>query len=124
MTFHLQTVSNHKLAMSCKNWSETLKTVFLVSLLICNWVQLQGLCLAYDVDYGKSLTSLFIGIFILGSCNLTIAYENQQSASEKPKAQISCAVTAQLISAFVFSTWIVQFLFLLNLKFQCSSLLL
>ena len=42
----------------------------------------------------------------------------------KTKAQISCAVTAQLISAFVFATCIVQFLFYLYSKFQASSLLL
>ena len=41
----------------------------------------------------------------------------------KTKLQISCPVTAQLISAF-FSTWTVQFLFFLNLKFQASSNLL
>ena len=40
-----------------------------------------------------------------------IAQENQQFADAKTKAQISCAVTAQLISAFVFATRIVQFLF-------------
>ena len=32
--------------------------------------------------------------------------------------------TAKLISAFVFATWIVQFLFFLNPKFQVSSLFL
>ena len=37
---------------------------------------------------------------------------------------ISCAVTAQLISAFVFATRIVQFLFFLNPKFQAASFLL
>ena len=37
------------------------------------------------------------------------------------KAQISFAVPAKLISAFVFSTLIVQFLFYLNPKFQASS---
>ena len=42
----------------------------------------------------------------------------------KTKAQISCAVTAQLISAFVFATRIVQSLYLLNPKFQASSNLL
>ena len=42
-------------------------------------------------------------------------------AYAKRKAQISCAVTAQLISAFVFATRIVQFLFYLNPKFQASS---
>ena len=38
--------------------------------------------------------------------------------------QISFAVTAKLISAFVFTTRIVQFLLFLNPKFQASSLLL
>ena len=37
------------------------------------------------------------------------------------KAQISFAVTAKLISAFVFATRIVQFLFYLNPKLQASS---
>ena len=37
------------------------------------------------------------------------------------KAQISCALTTQLISAFVFATRIVQYLFYPNLKFQASS---
>ena len=47
--------------------------------------------------------------------------ENQQSAYAKTKTQISFAVTAKLISAFVFATRIVQFLFYLNSKFQASS---
>ena len=42
----------------------------------------------------------------------------------KTKAQISFAVTAKLISAFVFATWIVQSLFFLNPKPQASSHLL
>ena len=42
----------------------------------------------------------------------------------KTKTQISFAVTAKLISAFVFATRIVQFLYFLNLKFQASSHLL
>ena len=37
------------------------------------------------------------------------------------KTQISFAVTAKLISAFVFASRIVQFLFYLNPKFQASS---
>ena len=45
-------------------------------------------------------------------------------AYAKTKAQISFAVTAKLISAFVFATWIAQFLFFLYPKFQASSLLL
>ena len=45
-------------------------------------------------------------------------------AYAKTKAQISCAVTAQLISAFVFATRIVQFLYFLNPKFPVTSHLL
>ena len=45
-------------------------------------------------------------------------------AYAKTKAQISFAVTAKLISAFVFATRIVYFLFFLYPKFQASSLLL
>ena len=45
-------------------------------------------------------------------------------AHAKTKAQISFAVTSKLISAFVFATQIVQFLFFLYPKFQPSSLLL
>ena len=45
-------------------------------------------------------------------------------AYAKTKTQISFAVTAKLISAFVFATWIVQSLFYLNPKFQASSHLL
>ena len=51
-------------------------------------------------------------------------WEKQQSAKAKTKAQISFAVTAKLISAFVFDTRIVQFLYFINPKFQASSLLL
>ena len=40
----------------------------------------------------------------------------------KTKAQISFAVTAKLISAFVFATRIVHFFFVLNLKFSASVL--
>ena len=43
------------------------------------------------------------------------------------KGAVSCAVTAQLISAFVvvffFAALIVQFLFFLNVKFQASNLM-
>ena len=57
---------------------------------------------------------------ILNSIRLA-ASENQQSACEKPKAQISCAVTAQLISAFVFATRIIQCLFYLISEVQASD---
>ena len=42
-------------------------------------------------------------------------------AYAKTKTQISFAVTAKLISAFVFATWIEQFIFFLNPKFQASN---
>ena len=42
-------------------------------------------------------------------------------AYAKTKAQISFAVTAKLISAFVFATRIVNFLFFLNPKFKVSN---
>ena len=45
-------------------------------------------------------------------------------AYAKTKTQISYAVTAKLISAFVFATWIVLSLFYLNLKFQASNRIL
>ena len=51
-------------------------------------------------------------------------WENRIFAYAKTKPQISCAVTAQLISAFVFATWIVQSLYFLNPKFRASSHLL
>ena len=46
---------------------------------------------------------------------------HHEKRKAKTKAQISFAVTAKLISAFVFATWIVQILYILNLKFQASS---
>ena len=42
-------------------------------------------------------------------------------AYAETKTQISCAVTVQLISAFVFALRIVQSLYYLNPKFQASS---
>ena len=46
------------------------------------------------------------------------AHENQQSAYAKTKTQISFAVTAKLISVFVFAARIVQSLFFLNRNFK------
>ena len=45
----------------------------------------------------------------------------QDFAYAKTKMQISFAVTAKLISAFVFATRIVQYLSFLNTKLQASS---
>ena len=52
------------------------------------------------------------------------ASENQQFAYTITKAQTSFAVTAKLISAFVFATQIAQSFFFLNPKFQASNHLL
>ena len=48
----------------------------------------------------------------------------KKSAYAKTKTQISFAVTAKLISAFVFATRIVHSLYFLKPKFQASSRLL
>ena len=49
------------------------------------------------------------------------SWENGIIAYAKTKAQTSFAVTAKLISAFVFATRIVQFLFYLFAKFQAGA---
>ena len=59
--------------------------------------------------------------FLMTKLIWAASWENQQSAYAKTKTQISFAVTAKLISAFVFATWIVQYLYFLNTKFQASS---
>ena len=60
-------------------------------------------------------------VFWIFSDKWAASWENQQSAYVKTKMQMSFAVTAKLISAFVFATWIVQYLYFLNPKFQASS---
>ena len=45
-------------------------------------------------------------------------WENRIFAYAKTKPQINSAVTAKLISAFVFATWIVQYLYFLNTNFK------
>ena len=56
---------------------------------------------------------------ILNEFNTTL--ENKHYAYLQTKTQISCAVTAQLISVFVFATQIVKCLSFLHPKFQTSS---
>ena len=53
--------------------------------------------------------------------NLSLVMRKPFFTCAKTKTQISCAVTAQLITAFVFATWIVQPHFYLNQKFHASS---
>ena len=60
---------------------------------------------------------------LLGYCS-SRSWENLPFAYAIIKAQISCAVTVQLISAFVFATTIVHPLNFLNPKFQASNHLL
>ena len=54
-----------------------------------------------------------------------VAYEPRHEKTGfcilRKQTQISFAVTAKLISVFVFATWIVQYLVYLNPKFQASS---
>ena len=56
--------------------------------------------------------------------NMSRVVRKPAFAYAKTKTQISFAVTAKLISAFVFATRIVQSLYFLNPKFQASSHLL
>ena len=55
---------------------------------------------------------------------LLFTWENKQFAYAKTRVQISFAVTAKLISTFVFATRIVQSLYFPNKKFHASSCLL
>ena len=68
--------------------------------------------------------TFFFFAFVCTNINWAATLENRIFAYAKTKMQISFAVTAKLISAFVFATWIVQYLFFLNTKFQASSHLL
>ena len=62
--------------------------------------------------------------FLPGKNNKSLVMRKPAFAYAKTKPQISCAVTVQLISAFVFAIRIVQFLYYLNPKFQASGHLL
>ena len=56
--------------------------------------------------------------------HMSLVMRKPAFAYAKTKTQISCAVTTELISAFVFAIKIVQFLNFLNPQFQVSSHLL
>ena len=67
-----------------------------------------------------SLESLFI-VYNRAVLIMQLALlKNRIFAYAKTKTQISFAVTAKLISAFVFAIRIIQFLYYLNPKFQAS----
>ena len=74
--------------------------------------------------FSGSLDNGFTFFHVTMLFHLRDSLENQQSAIAKTKAQISFPVTAKLISAFAFASWIVQLPYFLNLKFPASSHLL
>ena len=83
-----------------------------------------------SADYPRSsintVPTLSSALFIRSLLNLYMSFVLRKPPfciCEK-KTQISYAVTAKLISAFVFATQIVQSLYCLNPKFQASSHLL
>ena len=86
------------------------------------------LCINHiSVIYDNHVCAFLYGTHINGI--ILRAYEPRHEktcffAYEKTKPQISCAVTAQLISAFVFATQVAQPIDFLNLKFQASRHLL
>ena len=111
-----------------------------VSVNQCRWAGLLhrlGRCMV--VFYRCFLVSVAAEIWLLSRCpfnlhddifvafilckvkrNWAASWENRLFAYAKTKTQISFAVTAKLISAFVFVTRIVQSLYFLNPKFHAS----
>ena len=81
-----------------------------------------GLTAVIWTDFGQTIIMLAGGIvlMVLGKEHdlLATAQENEQNGWAKTKVQISFAVTAKLISTFVFAAWIVQSFSFLNPKFQ------
>ena len=88
-------------------------------------------CMSGSAKLPMHLLFLFLSVFFQNEMDKTIYSEGTEYLScvtrkpafayAKTKVQISCMVTAQLISALIFATYMVQFLFFLNLKFQASS---
>ena len=74
------------------------------------------------VQYGCKATDSMIPCSVLHDA----AYHEKTRIlpMQKTNAQISCAITAQLISAFIFASRIVKSIFFLMPKFQASSLFL
>ena len=113
----------------------------LIYVMMCSIGQLklcQSLVITHRFGFSDSLTAVSMMVdqimelhpavqyFHIGADEV-IYYEPRHEETRsyaKTKTQISCAVTAQLISAFVFAMQIVQYLFFLNPKFQASSHLL
>ena len=68
------------------------------------------------------INKIFIIIYVQSNEPCHEKKKKQIFAYAKTKAQISFAVTAKLISAFVFTTRIIKLFLLLYPKFQASSL--
>ena len=84
---------------------------------------------SYQVSLNSSWIPCSYGLMIQQHASSRVSYsatsrDNLLFAYVKTKAQIRCMVAVQLISTFVFATWIVQSLYFLNLKFPASSHLL
>ena len=76
---------------------------------------------AFEVSEQQRLLVNFVQTCLSNCC---LYMRKRLFAYAKTKMQISFAVTAKLISAFVFTTWIVQSLFYLHPKFLALSHLL
>ena len=66
-----------------------------------------------DKNLNEIVVFLLLHLINKETILILFAREKQQFVFAKTKTQISCAVTAQLIRAFVFANWmhVVQFLF-------------
>ena len=78
-------------------------------------------CGVFDQGEQKSVSSATVTSLSLKNFVWALLWENWLFAYAKTKTQISFAVTTKLISAFVFATLIVQYLYFFNVKFQASS---
>ena len=114
----------------CKNWfsHDEAHIVIILSIPDSLWYEyMQVFSSLYLKNHFTSQTliksTLVLGGYwmIIEGYDLSLVMRKPAFAYAKTKMQINCAVTAQLISAFVFAIWIVQSLFSLNPKFQASS---
>ena len=114
----MRLVSHHVMKCLISNWNQFHTHMYYDTFVFISLVFL---------EYSQKLWSLLI-IFPfplpLYMYMYVLIKTKMKWTSNKTKTQISFAVTAKIISAFVFATRIVQFLYFLNPKVQVSSLLL
>ena len=93
------------------------------SMVIDDKIQLR---LTFSRNFGIEKSSLDVDSMIFHTAIIESPHEktNNLHMRKQRRRSISFAVTAKLISAFVFATRIVHFLFFQNPKFQATSLLL